>query len=224
MTESEFPIYDTDIDDFSSISPNEEPAFMTPIKMSDFPDMNIPFSSFPMMKPHEFINLIAAENPDFMSENHEIDDDSFIKLGSQDESPEDTFVQFNNPDRPESIPPYVPDITNQNLSEEEEIQDDLEAFVDLFGEEEVLPEEERPVRQDSFGRRPNRRPQRPNPNHRYPVHPYAPNEAPFTAKPKSVVDHSYSTNGYKQNSGLNLFFCQFLYYKFVEILKNTLCS
>ena len=181
---------------------------MTPIKQSTFPDMNIPFSSFPMMKPHEFINLIAAENPDFMSENQEIENDSFIKLGSQDESEEDKFFQFNNPDRPESIPPYVPDLTNQSAKDEEaEEQDDLEAFVDLFGEEEVLPEEERPVRQEHPYGRPSRRPQRPNPNHRYPIHPFAPKETPFTARPKSkVVDHSYSKNGYQQNSGLNEFY------------------
>ena len=204
MTESEFQIYDSD--DISPISPDEEAPFMTPIK--EFPDMNIPFSTFPMMKPHEFINLIAAENPDFMSENQEIENDSFIKLGSQDETEEDNFFKFNNPDRPESIPPYVPDLTEQNLSEkdEEERQDDLEAFVDLFGEEEVIPEEERPVRQEHPYARPHRRPQRPNPNHRYPIHPYAPKETPFTAKPKlKVVDHSYSTNGYKQNSGLYIF-------------------
>ena len=73
VTESEFQIYDTDTEDVSPISPEEEAAFMTPIKQSTFPDMNIPFSSFPMMKPHEFINLIAAENPDFMSENQEIE-------------------------------------------------------------------------------------------------------------------------------------------------------
>ena len=194
MTESEFPIYDTDTDDISLSSPHEEPSFMTPIKMSDFPDMTIPFSSFPMMKPHEFINLIVAENPDFKSENQELGEDPFVKLGSQDGSNEN--VQFKNPDRPESIPPYVPAMSNQESASENE-QDDLEAFVDLFGEEEVFPEEERPVRQ-----RPNRRPQRPNPNHRYPIHPYAPKETPFTAKPKSkVVDHSYSRNGYKQQSG-----------------------
>ena len=206
VTESEFQIYDTD--DISPISPDEEAPFMTPIKESKFPDMNIPFSTFPMMKPHEFINLIAAENPDFMSENQEIENDSFIKLGSQDEMDEDNFFQFNNPDRPESIPPYVPDLTDQNLSEKDEVvmKDDLEAFVDLFGEEEVIPEEERPVRQDHPYGRPHRRPQRPNPNHRYPIHPYAPKETPFTAKPKlKVVDHSYSSNGYKQNSGLDKF-------------------
>ena len=204
VTESEFQIYDTDTDDFSSISPDDETDIMTPIKMSDFPDMNIPFSSFPMMKPHEFINLIAAENPDFMSDPQDLKDDTFIKLGSQDESDEDKFIEFNNPDRPESIPPYVPDLTQQNLSEEEEKKDDLEAFVDLFGEEEVLPEEERPVRQGHpYGRRPSRRPQNPNPNHRYPIHPSSPHGTPFTAKPKSkVVDHSYSTNGYHLNSGL----------------------
>ena len=158
------------------------------MKMSDFPDMPI-FSNFPMMQPHEFINLIASEDPDSLGENQESQDENgFLQLGTPAMAEKDNFVQFNNPDRPESIPPYVPPVSDI----EEDDEDDFNTFVDVFKEEQPLFVEDRPVR----------RPQRPNPNHRYPVQPLSQQGTPFTVKPKSqIVDHSYMKNSYKHQSG-----------------------
>ena len=75
---------------------------------------------------------------------------------------------------------------------EEDDEDDFNTFVDVFKEEQPLFVEDRPVR----------RPQRPNPNHRYPVQPLSQQGTPFTVKPKSqIVDHSYMKNSYKHQSG-----------------------
>ena len=74
VTESEFSIYDTDdilvrpTDSVKPVRPTIRPvkpttqqSFMSNMDMDNFPDMPI-FSNFPMMKPHEFINLIASED------------------------------------------------------------------------------------------------------------------------------------------------------------------
>jgi len=197
--ESDYPIYDIVEENAAPEAPKPPPTKTS--FMADFPDMQIPFSNFPMMKPHEFINLIAEE----MSEaGLEKEQDSFsifndpeeteeVFLDGQDTPEETSFSVFNNPDRPESIPPVTPYVnpTEPTLNDE---NDDLATFVDVFREEQELPIEERPVR----------RPQRPNPNHRYPIHPYAPTSTPFTAKPKGhIVDHSYIRNSYKHQTGKN---------------------
>ena len=66
MTESEYPIYDT-LGENTPLSVYEteedqsvvtQSQFIPPSKMSDMPKLPI-FSNFPMMKPHEFINLIS---------------------------------------------------------------------------------------------------------------------------------------------------------------------
>ena len=209
--ESDFPIYDI-------VEENAEPEAPQPppIKTS-FMDMPIPFSNFPMMKPHEFINLIAEEMSEAGLEKEQdgfsmfegLEDTQEVSLGEQDPSDETSFSVFNNPDRPESIPPVTPYVNPTEPTVNVE-NDDLATFVDVFREEQEIPIEERPVR----------RPQRPNPNHRYPIHPYAPTSTPFTAKPKGhIVDHSYIRNSYKHQTG------QFyIKYKYKVNFQHQICS
>ena len=69
VTESEYPIYDspgenTPLSVYQEYETEEDQPvvtqaqFIPPSKMSDMPKLPI-FSNFPMMKPHEFINLIS---------------------------------------------------------------------------------------------------------------------------------------------------------------------
>ena len=160
----DYPIYDG-IEIVNQPDPETESPFLTPMDMPDF--SHIPFSSFPMMKPHEFINLISSEE----------------ETTKEDES---SFSVFKNPDRPESIAPVTAAPSTAKP------QDDLAAFVDVFREEENIKTDVRPAR----------RPQRPNPNHRYPLSSSGPSPTPFTVRPKShVVDHSYIRNTYKHQAG-----------------------
>ena len=96
-------------------------------------------------------------------------------------------MTFSNPDRPESIGIEVFEEDNDDSL----VKDDLDTFVDVFREEEVISEEARPVRRPE-------RPSRIHPNHRYPVR----QRQPFTAKPKgNVVGHSYVKNSYQHRTG-----------------------
>ena len=173
--ETDYSIYD-DIGNEESFNTNEDvpsvDSFMPPLDMPDFSD--IPFSNFPMMKPHEFINLITEE------------------AESNNEDQKDNFVVFNSPDRPESIPPVDPKTTTtQSTPVQTDIDNDLKTFVDVFGETEELKEDVRPAR----------RPQS-NLNHRYRNPPSNSYPTPFTVKPKShIVDHSYIRNSYKHQKG-----------------------
>ena len=208
--------------------------------MNDFSKMPI-FNNFPMMAPHEFINLIAAEeikkldSEEMFNKNSfsafdepqktDFKDNSFVSF-KESEIPEEevketsftafnekkkpeneieadkemhSFVAFNDVNRPESIPPVsLPELKLPEPSKSND--DELAAFLDVYKEEQEVQVEDRPVRRP--------RPQRPNPNHRYPIHPYAPQTTPFTAKPKShIVDHSYIRNSYRHQQGKA---CRFL--------------
>merc|ERR1711862_230033 len=50
--ESDYPIYDIVEENAAPEAPKPPPTKIS--FMADFPDMQIPFSNFPMMKPHEF--------------------------------------------------------------------------------------------------------------------------------------------------------------------------
>ena len=66
VSESDYPIYDISEEDIPfpvSEAEEEQPVltqsqFIPPSEMSETPKLPI-FSKFPMMKPHEFINLIS---------------------------------------------------------------------------------------------------------------------------------------------------------------------
>lgn len=165
----DYPIYDG-IEIVDQPDQETDRPFLTP--MMEMPDFShIPFSSFPMMKPHEFINLISEEQ-------------------TTEEEDQSSFSVFKNPDRPESIPPVTSAPTTTAIPNI--VKDDLASFVDVFREEEDIKTDVRPAR----------RPQRPNPNHRYPLSQSGPSPTPFTVRPKShVVDHSYIRNTYKHQAG-----------------------